>query len=172
MRDAACHAEVMTRLWIAALLCFSMSLPAHAQQGQGPPTSPAEAPLTLDRMRGRYRPLVVFQPGKDEGLDDQLNLLTEYRSDLIARQVMLVLRPYAWAGVVDNRILTFRSWEEDQDLRRRFGVRDNEFTVILIGKDGTEKQRWHKPLTIDELRDAVDKMPMRQEEMRERKRKP
>ena len=125
------------------------------------------APRTLAKMRDLYRPVVLFQPEKDEQLAEQLHLLSPHRSELIDRQIMLVLRPYAWAGPMDNGIMTFRSWEEDRELRRRFHIRPNDFTVILLGKDGGEKFRSHAPVTIDQLNRIIDAMPMRQQEMRE-----
>ncbi len=56
--------------------------------------------------------------------------------------------------------------DEQAAARRRFHVRPNDFTVILIGKDGGEKLRSHQPVSLDILRSTIDAMPMRQEEMR------
>ncbi|MGB3619484.1 MAG: DUF4174 domain-containing protein [Catalinimonas sp.] len=51
------------------------------------------------------------------------------------------------------------------DLRRRYRVGAG-FTVVLIGKDGTEKLRRASPLPLEELYDTIDAMPMRQREMK------
>lgn len=40
------------------------------------------------------------------------------------------------------------------------------FTIILIGKDGGEKLRSSKPLSLAKLFGTIDAMPMRQEEMK------
>lgn len=41
-------------------------------------------------------------------------------------------------------------------------------TISLIGKDGTLKQKWNRPITDLEVFALIDKMPMRQEEMRQK----
>jgi hypothetical protein len=40
------------------------------------------------------------------------------------------------------------------------------FTVILVGKDGGDKLRSLKPLSIQKLYNTIDAMPMRQSEMK------
>lgn len=53
-------------------------------------------------------------------------------------------------------------------LRQQFGVAPEDFAVILIGKDGTEKQREQVPIALAVLFHTIDAMPMRQQEMRSR----
>ena len=38
--------------------------------------------------------------------------------------------------------------------------------MILIGKDGGEKQRWSEPVEPQEFFQIIDAMPMRQDEMK------
>jgi hypothetical protein len=52
-------------------------------------------------------------------------------------------------------------------LRRQFQVDDRRFTVVLLGKDGGEKFRSSKPVTIEKLDALIDAMPMRQQEVRD-----
>lgn len=51
--------------------------------------------------------------------------------------------------------------------RSRFDVGPNNFTVVLVGKDGTEKQRWVQPVSLAEVEQAIDAMPMRQAEVQQ-----
>jgi hypothetical protein len=52
-------------------------------------------------------------------------------------------------------------------LREEWGVGEEEFTVVLIGKDTGEKlRRVGAPLQPEELFATIDAMPMRQAEMR------
>ncbi|WP_190510597.1 DUF4174 domain-containing protein [Leptolyngbya sp. FACHB-321] len=53
-------------------------------------------------------------------------------------------------------------------LRQQFGIPPEEFAVILVGKDGTEKQRSQTPVDLELLFRTIDAMPMRQQEMRSR----
>ena len=50
----------------------------------------------------------------------------------------------------------------------RFHRPGRDFEVILVGKDGTEKERWHEPVPMTEVFGLIDAMPMRRREMRER----
>lgn len=54
---------------------------------------------------------------------------------------------------------------------RRLAVEEHfskPFTVALIGLDGGEKQRWTEPVPPATVFAAVDAMPMRRRELRER----
>ncbi len=46
--------------------------------------------------------------------------------------------------------------------------RRSTFAVLLIGKDGGVKLRSGRPFALHALFDAIDAMPMRQDEMRRR----
>jgi hypothetical protein len=59
--------------------------------------------------------------------------------------------------------------ESADALCRRFSVREQQFTVLLIGKDGELKLRKESPTELTEIFKLIDSMPMRQQEMRERK---
>ena len=48
----------------------------------------------------------------------------------------------------------------------RYNVSATAFTLILIGKDGTEKMRRSSPVFLDELYQLIDGMPMRKIEMK------
>lgn len=56
-------------------------------------------------------------------------------------------------------------------LRNRFGVDKENFQVILVGKDGGVKRSDTKPVQAAAIFEQIDAMPMRQQEMQERKRK-
>lgn len=74
---------------------------------------------------------------------------------------------------VDGRLLSSASTE---GLRQQFRIPLEEFAVILVGKDGTEKQRSQTPTDLAMLfRTTIavpakqrDAMPMRQQEMNSR----
>lgn len=59
------------------------------------------------------------------------------------------------AGLDDRRL----------EVEERFS---RPFAVALIGLDGGEKQRWTEPVPAATLFAAVDAMPMRRRELRER----
>ncbi len=49
-------------------------------------------------------------------------------------------------------------------IRARFAVTPPEFLVVLVGKDGGEKFRAKKPISVLKLDGLVDAMPMGQQE--------
>ena len=82
--------------------------------------------------------------------------------DLIERDlVTFYLRPGA-PVMVDNQ---HRAGVSAQWFYREFGVTDDEFNAILVGKDGTVKLNRKTAVSAQALFDLIDSMPMRQWEM-------
>ena len=54
-------------------------------------------------------------------------------------------------------------------VRDRFGIAKNEFTLILVGKDGGVKLKRENYVSLATVFDLIDSMPMRQIEMRQKK---
>ena len=144
----------MRRLLALALLMSSL---AHAQT----PSSPT----TLARLRDHYRPLLIFAPSpEDPSLLVQLRKLKDSGPGLYSREVLVIAVPYNTPAPTDLALTQAGA----DAARKRFHITPADFTVILIGKDGGEKLRSRKPLSFHKLREAIDSMPMRQEEMRDR----
>ena len=53
-------------------------------------------------------------------------------------------------------------------LRAKYGIKSNQFAVILIGKDGKPKSELSEVPEIEQIFGQIDSMPMRQEEMSNR----
>ncbi|MEY3051657.1 MAG: hypothetical protein RLY31_1442 [Bacteroidota bacterium] len=73
-------------------------------------------------------------------------------------------------GIVD-RDIWIAVFTEPRTFRRMYehhGVR-NGFTLVLLGKDGTEKLRSTEPVPLQDLFGLIDSMPMRRAELQERK---
>jgi hypothetical protein len=56
-------------------------------------------------------------------------------------------------------------------IREQFEIAPNEFTVILVGKDGGIKLKRNDQVRLEEIFQLIDSMPMRQDEMRQKGRK-
>lgn len=117
----------------------------------------------LSSVQWKKRPLLVFAPSaNDARLQRQLAAVDQVRSDFDARDMLLVvITPNALR--VDGKL---RAAAGAQELRRRFSVATEGFSVRLIGKDGTEKRASGEEVRLADLFTQIDGMPMRQDEMR------
>jgi hypothetical protein len=57
----------------------------------------------------------------------------------------------------------------NESLFKKYKASTQNFTFILLGKDGGEKIRSHEPVNLEKLYQIIDAMPMRQAEMKQRK---
>lgn len=110
-----------------------------------------------------HRPVIVFAPSsQDSTYDKQQQIFETHRPGLDDRDIVIyrVFDDQAEGpeGQLDERAA--------EALRKRFDPED-EFSVILVGKDTTEKLRRADILEADELFSTIDAMPMRQREMQE-----
>ena len=58
---------------------------------------------------------------------------------------------------------------EDRQVYNEYKVKPNQFMLVLIGKDGSEKLRSAKPIDAETIFRLIDSMPMRQAEMSKKK---
>jgi Domain of unknown function (DUF4174) len=117
----------------------------------------------LENYKGQHRLLLVFAPSPDDlAYQQQLELL-ENETDLAERDLLLFHVFENQLGFADEASL---SEAESLKARERFNIAEQAFTAVLVGKDGTEKQRWNEPVKSADLFALIDQMPMRQEELR------
>lgn len=99
------------------------------------------------------RPIVVFaQSPNDPMFIQQLALLTE-RIDALAERDVIVI--------------TDTTPEPASELRKQ--LRPRTFMLAIIGKDGRTALRKPAPWDVREISRSIDKMPMRQQEISDRR---
>jgi hypothetical protein len=99
------------------------------------------------------RPLVVFADSPaDPRYVQQMEYITERLDDLDPRDVV---------------VLTDTDKGADTALRKE--LRPRGFMLVLIGKDGTIYLRKPLPWSVREISRVIDKLPMRQQEVRDRR---
>jgi hypothetical protein len=126
------------RFLTTALIIFASPMAALAQQTDA-----------LSEYLWLNRPLVVFADTEnDPRFRRQMELLAETPEELATRDVI---------------VLTDTDPSADGPLRDKLHPRD--FMLVLIGKDGKVALRKPTPWSIRELIHAIDKMPMRQDEI-------
>lgn len=107
--------------------------------------------VDLDAFRWLARPVVVFADTPvDPAFKRQMDLLTLRSNELAERDVVLI---------------TDTDPDASSDIRRK--LRPRGFMLTLIGKDGGVKLRKPFPWDVRELTRSIDKMPIRQQELRD-----
>lgn len=148
---------------VTALIMFSALL-GQAQTATTEPTGPTAeavdplgpfdaASVSLDDFMWVARPVVVFADSpNDPAFIRQMQLLDARRDALAERDIV---------------ILTDTDPSALSDVRAR--LRPRGFMLVLIGKDGQIKLRKPVPWDVRELTRVIDKMPLRQQELRDRR---
>ncbi|MEQ8432227.1 MAG: DUF4174 domain-containing protein [Roseovarius sp.] len=109
--------------------------------------------VDLEEFMWTKRPLVVFADSPaDPRYVQQMEYINERLDDLALRDVV---------------VLTDTERGADTALRRE--LRPRGFMLVLIGKDGTIYLRKPLPWSVREISRVIDKLPMRQQEVRERR---
>ena len=124
------------------------------------------ARVTLQAMRDHQRALLVFSNGDNQLAETQLNVAASHADGFRERDLLLVGLTGSNHAVPSALLAA----ADDAAARKRFGIKTGEFTVILIGKDGGEKLRSHRPIPWEKLESTIDGMPMRQDEMQRSRR--
>lgn len=150
---------MLKALLTATTLTLAAALPAAAADAPEDPLAAWEADRTAvldaagldpDVFLWAARPVVVFaDTPRDPAFLEQMEELAEELDRLVERDVVVIA-------------------DTDPDARSelRRALRPRGFMLALIGKDGEVELRKPFPWTVRELSRSIDKMPMRQREMR------
>jgi hypothetical protein len=142
----------------AAMIADGLELPTEEVAPEDPvaiweadPTAvlPAEG-IDLGEFEYVARPLVIFGDSpRQPQVDDQIRLLEAELEALAVRDVVIIL-------------------DTDPDARTdvRRELRPRGFGIVLVDKDGRVTFRRPAPLTVREIVRAIDRTPIRQEELR------
>lgn len=108
----------------------------------------------LSLYRDKNRLLLIFAPSKtDPRWQKQNTLLTGSAAEPKERDLLRF--DYLETG-----------GQKGAALRTRYGIKPGQFRVLLIGKDGHIASGGSTPVSLHELTEQIDRMPMRREEMR------
>ena len=141
-------------VFVSFLSALAMAGPAVAQDD--PPRDDVILPgenVDLEDFMWTKRPLVVFADSPaDPRYIQQMEYINERLDDLALRDVVVLTDTEKGAGT---------------SLRRE--LRPRGFMLVLIGKDGTIYLRKPLPWSVREISRIIDKLPMRQQEIEERR---
>ncbi|WP_324677483.1 DUF4174 domain-containing protein [Hymenobacter sp. GOD-10R] len=111
---------------------------------------------TLRAGKWEKRMVLLYAPAADNAeFKQQKSLLAQAQGAVHDRDIRVL-------ELTANQL----SAADKQYLQQQLKVEPTQFTVLLIGKDGGVKLRQTKALTAQQLFGTIDKMPMRQQEMK------
>ncbi|MFV0244179.1 MAG: DUF4174 domain-containing protein [Qingshengfaniella sp.] len=143
------------KLITAILLTCALGQPGTAQSPD-PTGSAPEMPLitetdSLDQFLWLARPVVVFaDTPNDPRFIQQMAMLEDQKAALLERDVVVI---------VDT------DPKANSAIRRQ--LRPRGFMLVLIDKDGRVQMRKPNPWSVREISRAIDKTPLRLDEIRE-----
>jgi predicted transcriptional regulator len=123
--------------------------------------------LNLEEYRWQNRLLLLFAPNSQaESYIEQMRLLAEQPAEIADRDLIIISLFAQEEGRLANRSISVFAAEV---AREHYDVAEDSFAILLLGKDGGLKFRADRATSPAELFALIDSMPMRQQEMRERR---
>lgn len=133
-----------------------LAAPLAAEEAEAPVDLPVFFQMDevdLMQFKWKNRPVVVFADSPlDPAFEEQMEKLRQREDELRARDVVVI-----------------SDTEPDAASALRKKLRPRGFMLVLIGKDGGVKIRKPFPWDVREISRSIDKMPIRQREIREQK---
>ncbi len=121
-------------------------------------------PFSLGNYQWENRLLVVSSPAPDEpNFAGQLQQVAATGREFGERDLVLISLATDGTSLAGERKLDPTQVEE---IRAALGIDAEAFAVLLVGKDGTVKLSKNTIVPMDDIYALIDKMPMRQREIR------
>ena len=122
---------------------------------------------SLTKYHWKNRPLLIFSSHKsDSRLIRQTRIIEANRLGISERDMVVIFV----VGSSVNSLFGDGPELSARELRARYVVRGREFRSILIGKDRGMKLSSSPPLSAQGLFSVIDEMPMRRQEMKQKRR--
>lgn len=121
--------------------------------------APALAAGALDTLVGKKNAVLLFAKSRsDASLDRQISMFSERRPDVTDNDIVVLL-------TTDNRdtmaVVGYASLPSGvgRKLIREYNPEGSGLTIILVGKDGMEKDRWSELVDPQEIFDLLEALP-------------
>lgn len=127
-----------------------------------------EDTLDLENFRWKNRLILIFSPSKTDTVYlRQIRELENEKKALEDRDIV-VLHIFPQGGFYDTHKINQGSAKA---LRKNYRIAENQFMLILVGKDGGTKLKENKMTHLSQILGLIDSMPMRIQEMKTQKNK-
>ncbi|MBW4602929.1 MAG: DUF4174 domain-containing protein [Calothrix sp. FI2-JRJ7] len=156
----------MNKLTIITSIIISLSLapvfPVNLSQA-----SIQMSQFKLSSHKWKNRILLVFAPSdKNINYQQQVQLFKQQQQGLNERDLLLVTVLDKGTSYSNQQPIDIASAAK---LRQKFNINDNDFRVILVGKDGGAKRQDSEVVLAETIFREIDAMPMRQQEMQQKR---
>ena len=127
----------------------------------------SENNVMLDLRSFEWKNRVLIISGTESKYQNQFDYLKVNKNEFIDRDMVVILINKDGSKISQDGLKNFKSvdYESTSSIKKRFGFED--FSLILIGKDGEVKYRINEPVKINKIFELIDKMPMRMQEIKE-----
>lgn len=133
--------------------------PAPAVVKTAAAAAPTPAPFSqnpINTLRGNARALLVFAPDTQTlALRQQMEMLDKHTLELTENDTILVPVITTHHGADDvfpGENLNSGTYRDQLSARQHFGLKYNEFAVIILDKDGNESFRSKVPVSVGDLK--------------------
>lgn len=119
----------------------------------------------LEKYRGKNRIILLFTPDYQDHRFQRQQAIFQNSKDKFRERDVIIIEMNQNDGYGESQY----SEAEVLQIRKKYSVKSSEYSVILIGKDGLEKSRYSDVVQAEQLFSLIDSMPMRKEEMKNRR---
>lgn len=120
--------------------------------------------MDLNKYKWENRVLLLFTPEANNGeYVKQKKYIAANAAGMPERDMVLIEVVGEGKVWIDGKE---QEGVQGKQLREQFAIAPDAFTILLIGKDGTEKYRSKTAVPLEKIYALIDQMPMRQQEMR------
>lgn len=154
----------MTQLLLLTFLSlFAISQAPTADFSQKQPCEGQD--ISLESFQWEKRVLVLFTSHSDEeSYQTQMKKFISLEEEFRDRDLIRISIFKEECSMLDGEFIPDSS---SQNIRERLSPNESGYSIYLIGKDGGVKLKREEVLEPNELFRVIDRMPMRQREMRE-----
>ena len=149
-------------LFIIFLPFFAMAQTSSIHSHQDQPCTGEE--ILLESFQWENRVLVLIAHNSDdEFYQNQMHKFSSLEDELLDRDLVTISIFNRECSTLDGEVISDSS---SQGIRERLSPPESGYSIFLIGKDGGVKLKQDEVLEPAELFHVIDRMPMRQREMR------
>jgi hypothetical protein len=123
--------------------------------------------MDLTQFQRKNRMLFIFaQDGNHPLFKDLQSQVMAQKAEVDDRDLIVFEVPAQGTARMNDSTLDRK---EADSIRNHFAITGDEFSLILVGKDGGIKLKRMDQVDLREVFELIDSMPMRQNEMRQKK---